>query len=156
QGFFQESGLLGLAFHPDYAENGLFYVDYTAAQPLGQTIIAEYKVSDNPNVADPSSERVLISQMQPDRNHNGGMLTIGPDGNLYIAFGDGGPLTGYDPNGHGQNPGTLLATITRIDPTPSGDAPYTIPPGNLKEELDSAAPEVWSYGLRNPFRFTFD
>ncbi len=155
--FSAESGLLGLAFHPNYAENGLFYVHYTALSPQGETTIAEYSVStSDPNQADPGSARVMLTLTQPDHNHNGGTITFGSDSMLYIGLGDGGPLLGSDPNGHGQNPATLLGSILRIDPVASGGEPYSSPSGNLKDTLASAAPEVWDYGLRNPFRFNFD
>jgi len=158
-----EQGLLGLAFHPDYATNGLFYVHYSAAEGLagsngGDTIVEEYSVSDaDPDVANPASARRVLHVGQPDTNHNGGTISFGPGGYLYIFLGDGGG--GNDPHGtigNGQDVTALLGKVLRIDPT--GDAPddYSVPSGNLKDTLTTAAPEVWDYGLRNPFRANFD
>ena len=150
-GGFTERGLLGLAFDPDYASNGRFYIDYTDID--GNTMVAQYTVSaDAPNVADPDSAVTVLTQAQPYANHNGGHLAFGPDGYLYIAFGDGGG--GGDPEGNGQNPATLLATLVRIDVQEDGS--YTIPEDNPASRDDRFAPEVWAYGLRNPWRFTFD
>ena len=137
-----ERGLLGLAFHPNYSSNGLFYVHYSRNGD-GAGVIAEYSVSADPNVADAGSERVLLTVAQPASNHNGGMIAFGPDGYLYIALGDGGG--GGDQFGHGQRTDTLLATISRIDVTTGAAAPGN-PFGN----------EVFVYGLRNPWRFSFD
>lgn len=144
-----EQGLLGLAFHPDYAENGRFFINYTDRN--GNTVIARYQVSANPNQADPESEAVLLHVEQPYSNHNGGGLVFGPDGFLYIALGDGGSAD--DPLGNGQNLNTYLGTLLRID-VDSGDR-YVIPADNpfLKGE---GLPEIWAYGLRNPWRFSFD
>ncbi len=146
-----EQGLLGLAFHPNYAQNGLFYVNYTAANPSGDTVVAEYQVSADPNVADDLSERRLMVLDQPAGNHNGGMVVFGPDGYLYIGTGDGGG--GGDPYGNGQDFNTLLAAILRID-VDNGD-PYGIPNDNPYVGVDGAD-EVWAWGLRNPWRFSFD
>ncbi len=162
-GYTDEQGLLGLAFHPDYATNGLFYVHYSAADALpdsnaGDTIVEEYSVSDtDPDVADPASARRVLHVGQPDSNHNGGTISFGPDGMLYIFLGDGGG--GNDPHGtigNGQDVTTLLGKVLRIDP--AGDAPddYSVPSGNLNDTMTTAAPEVWDYGLRNPFRANFD
>lgn len=137
-----ERGLLGLAFHPDYQSTGLFYVHYSRASD-GAGVIAEYSVSADPAVADASSERILLTVPQPASNHNGGMLTFGPDGNLYVAFGDGGG--GGDQFGAGQDPATVLGSIARIDPATGGPAAGN-PFGN----------EVFYYGLRNPWRFSID
>jgi len=145
-----EQGLLGLAFHPQHAENGRFFVNYTRED--GATVIAEFAVSDDPNVADPASERVLLTIPQPYPNHNGGQLAFGPDGYLYIGMGDGG--AGGDPEENGQNPSTLLGSMLRID-VDNGE-PYTIPEDNPFVETEGAAPETWAYGLRNPWRFSFD
>lgn len=148
-----ERGLLGFAFHPKYAENGLFYVHYSAGEVsganVGDTVIEEYRVSDDPNRADPTSARIVLTVAQPYANHNGGTITFGPDGLLYIGLGDGG--SGGDPQGHGQDP-DLLGSLLRIDPTESNGEPYSSPSGNYP----GAAAEVFSIGLRNPFRFTFD
>ena len=137
-----EQGLLGLAFHPDFANNGFFYVNYTKRG--GDTVIARFTASGN--VADPNSELRLLEVNQPFPNHNGGALAFGADGYLYIGLGDGG--AGGDPLGNGQKLSTLLGKILRIDVN-SGD-PYSIPADNPFGD------EVWAYGLRNPWRFTFD
>jgi glucose/arabinose dehydrogenase len=144
-----ERGLLGLAFHPQYAQNGYFYVNYTNLQ--GNTIIARFQVSSgDPNRADPSSEKRLIFVQQPYPNHNGGEVAFGPDGYLYLGLGDGGSQG--DPNDHGQSLNTLLGKILRID-VDHGD-PYAIPPDNPFQGKGKA--EIWAYGLRNPWRFSFD
>lgn len=144
-----EQGLLGLAFHPHYADNGYFYVNYTDNN--GDTVIARFSVSGDPNVADAASERVLLQIDQPYVNHNGGHLEFGPDGYLYIGVGDGG--SGGDPQGHGQNPDSLLGSLLRID-VDNGD-PYAIPADN-PFAAGGGAPEIWAWGLRNPWRFSFD
>ncbi|MDH3425725.1 MAG: PQQ-dependent sugar dehydrogenase [Acidimicrobiia bacterium] len=144
-----ERGVLGLAFHPDYSSNGRFFVHYS--DNSGDTVIAEYKVSGDPDVADPASARVVLTANQPASNHNGGMITFGPDGYLYIALGDGGG--GGDPSGNGQNPNTLLGSLLRIDA--DGALPYAIPPTNPFVS-GGGAPEVFAIGLRNPWRFSFD
>ena len=152
-----ETGLLGLAFHPNYAQNGLFYVNYTRTNTSGQlqTVIAEYKVTTgNPNLADISSERILITQDQPFTNHNGGQLAFGPDGFLYIGLGDGG--SGGDPNGNGQNTNVLLGKILRIDVDhTTTNKPYAIPSDNPFVN-SGGLPEIYAYGFRNPWRFSFD
>jgi len=145
-----EQGLLGLAFHPMYAENGLLFVNYTDAN--GNTVIARFHVSaDDPNLADPASEVDLLHISQPYTNHNGGGLAFGPDGYLYIGLGDGG--SGGDPFRNGQNLQTLLGKLLRIG-VDSGEA-YTIPPDNPFVGGAGLA-EIWAYGLRNPWRFSFD
>jgi len=145
-----ERGLLGLAFHPDYVTNGLFYVDYT--NTAGDTVIARYHVSADANVADPSSAQILLTIPQPFANHNGGQLAFGPDGFLYIGMGDGG--SGGDPGNRAQNLGELLGKILRIDV--NGAVPYAIPATNPFRSTPGARPEIWAYGLRNPWRFSFD
>lgn len=149
-----EEGLLGLAFHPDYENNGYFYVNYTAFPPR-RTVIARYQVSAaNPNKADSLSELILLTFDQPFENHNGGQLAFGPDEYLYIATGDGG--SGGDPQNNGQSLQTLLGKILRIDvDNPTGGRNYGIPadnpfvsPGNREE--------IYAYGLRNPWRMSFD
>jgi glucose/arabinose dehydrogenase len=147
-----ERGLLGLAFHPDYASNGRFFVDYTL--PSGDIVVARYNVSaTDPNHADPAS-RVQLLQIphQQFANHNGGQLQFGPDGYLYIGVGDGG--SGGDPFGNGQNTNVLLAKLLRIDV--NGAPTYAIPPTNPFAGRSDARPEIWAYGLRNPWRFSFD
>ena len=144
-----EQGLLGLAFHPQYAANGRFYVHYT--DQAGDTRVVEFLVSSNPDSAS-ATEREILFRDQPYSNHNGGQITFGPDGYLYIGLGDGG--SGGDPHGNGQSLGTLLGKILRIDV--DGGAPYSIPADNPFVGRAGARGEIWSYGLRNPWRFTFD
>lgn len=146
-----EQGLLGLAFHPDYAQNGYFYVNYTNRQ--GHTVVERYSVSQSdPNRADPNSAKRILLIEQPYANHNGGMIAFGPDGFLYIGMGDGGSAN--DPLGAGQNTRTLLGKILRID-VDNGD-PYAIPAGNPYADGREGLAEVWSIGWRNPWRFSFD
>jgi glucose/arabinose dehydrogenase len=142
-----EQGLLGLAFHPDYATNHRFFINYTDRR--GDTQIVAYSSKDG--VADPASARVLMSVDQPYPNHNGGWLGFGPDGYFYVGMGDGG--AGGDPHGNGQNPNTLLGKVLRIDV--DGGDPYAIPPGN-PFATGGGAPEVFLLGLRNPWRNAFD
>jgi glucose/arabinose dehydrogenase len=144
-----ERGLLGLAFHPQYAVNGRFYVNYTDTG--GDSRVAEYRAGTDPNKADRAGGRVILTVDQPASNHNGGMLAFGPDGYLYVALGDGGG--GGDQFGHGQRSGTLLGSLLRID-VDSGNQ-YGIPADNPFVAGGGAA-EVWVYGLRNPWRFSFD
>ena len=149
-----EQGLLGLAFHPEYAENGKLYVNYTTET---STVIAEYTRSKaDRNKADPQSERRLIEFKQPYSNHNGGELAFGPDGYLYIASGDGG--SGGDPHGHGQNLQSWLGKILRIDVNKTeGTKGYSIPLDNPFVGNDQGNfEEIYAYGLRNPWRFSFD
>jgi glucose/arabinose dehydrogenase len=145
-----EQGLLGLAFHPSYPGNGLFYVHYTNRS--GMTVIARYHVSSNPNVADPSSATTLLTQAQPFANHKGGRLAFGPDGFLYIALGDGG--SAGDPMNNGQRLDTILGKLLRIEV--NSGSPYGIPASNPFVGVSRARPEIWAYGLRNPWRFAFD
>jgi len=146
-----EQGLLGLAFHPDYARNGRFYVNLT--DRAGATRVVEYRRSGNPNRANPGSARQLLRIPQFAANHNGGALKFGPDGFLYIATGDGGG--GGDTEGNGQNRGSLLGAILRIDvDRRAGGRRYAVPASNPFR--GSRAPEVHHYGLRNPWRFSFD
>lgn len=148
-----EKGLLGLAFHPSYKQNGRFFVDYTRrVQGQLQTVIAEYHVSaTDPNRADPNGTEVLVVD-QPFDNHNGGQVAFGPDKFLYIAFGDGG--SSGDPFGNGQNLETLLGKLLRIDVDSA--TPYAIPPDNPFVNSPPARGEIWVFGMRNPWRFSFD
>lgn len=145
-----ERGLLSIAFHPDYPNNGRFFVYYTDAS--GAAVISEFAVSDDPNVALANSERQLLRAGQPYENHNGGHLLFGPDGYLYAGFGDGGSQG--DPQNNGQNAESLLGSIIRID-IDNGEL-YAIPADNPFVADDSARNEIWSIGWRNPWRITFD
>lgn len=145
-----ERGLLSIAFHPQYRQNGFFYVNYTNVQ--GHTVIARYSVSaSDPNRADPASARQILFIEQPFANHNGGQLQFGPDGYLYIGMGDGG--SGGDPGNRAQNPATLLGKMLRIDVNGN---PYSVPSSNPFVQDTAHRPEIWSTGLRNPWRFSFD
>ncbi len=139
-----ERGLLGLAFHPDYATNGRFYVDYTDL--AGNTVIAEHVRGTDAESAEPVARRILLTVDQPFSNHNGGMLAFGPDGLLYIGLGDGGGAG--DPQNNAQRLTTKLGKILRIDV----DSYPTSVPGNLA----GGDPDIWDFGLRNPWRFSFD
>jgi len=143
-----EQGLLGLAFHPQYATNRRLFVNYTDAN--GDTVVAEFQTQVD--VADSASERLLLGIGQPRGNHNGGMLAFGPDGYLYVGTGDGGGAG--DPERAGQDRGTLLGKLLRLDV--DGPEPYAIPGDNPFIQAADAAPEIWAYGLRNPWRFSFD
>lgn len=142
-----EQGLLGLTFSPAGTH---LYVDYT--DTAGDTHVVEYRLAGGR--ADTGTRRELLRIDQPYANHNGGQILFGPDGKLYIGLGDGG--AGGDPQGNAQSLGTLLGKILRIDPTPSGGRPYTIPADNPFVGRRGARGEIWAYGLRNPWRFTFD
>jgi glucose/arabinose dehydrogenase len=144
-----EQGLLGIAFHPDYLENGLFFLNYTNLD--GDTIVSRFKVSADPNFATPDSETIFLRVKQPYNNHNGGHILFGPDGYLYIGLGDGG--SAGDPAGHGQDRSTLLGNILRLDI--DRGSPYAIPHDNPYTNGDGL-PEIWAYGLRNPWRYSFD
>lgn len=145
-----EQGLLGMAFHPNYASNGYFYINYT--NTAGTTIIARYSVSNDPNVADPNSASIIMSISQPFGNHNGGHIEFGPDGFLYIGMGDGG--SGGDPGNRAQNLNDLLGKMLRIDV--DNGSPYASPSSNPFVGQANVRPEIWSYGLRNPWKFSFD
>ena len=151
-----ERGLLSMAFAPDYVTSGLFYIYYTRQTPdLGAITIDEYKRSEaNPDLADPTSRREVLQIHHPRSNHNGGQLQFGPDGYLYIGTGDGGG--GGDPDRAGQNLNVLLGKILRIDPRGASFGEYTIPPDNPFYNQPPKKGEIWSYGLRNPWRFSFD
>ena len=148
-----EQGLLGLAFHPDYEANGLFYVNYTANGPL-RTVVSEFQRSAaNPLQGDPGSERVLMEVDQPFGNHNAGKIAFGPDGLLYVTMGDGG--SGGDPENNGQDETTLLGSLLRIDVDDTTSGAYGIPADNPFAD-GGGAPEIYAYGLRNPWKFSFD
>jgi len=139
-----EQGLLGLAFHPQYVQNGYFFVNYTDNN--GDDVIARFNVSSDPNLADPTSETILISVSDPFPNHNGGVLTFGPDGYLYAGLGDGGSQG--DPFGNAQKTDNLLGKVLRLDVDSA--EPYAVPADN------PFGNEIWAYGLRNPWRISFD
>jgi hypothetical protein len=151
-----EQGLLGLAFHPNFDQNGFFFINYTH-DPAGSgpdvTRVSRFTVSgDEPNLADAASEMILLEFDQDFANHNGGDIHFGPDGYLYIATGDGG--SARDPNARAQDLGSLLGKLLRIDV--DGGEPYAVPPDNPFAEAATVHPEIWAYGLRNPWRFSFD
>ncbi len=146
-----ERGLLGLAFHPQYAENGRFFINYTDVQ--GNTAVASYLVSkSDANQADFASGTIILSVEQPFPNHNAGQLAFGPDGYIYIGLGDGG--SAGDPKGNGQNPAALLGKMLRLDV--DHGASYSIPVDNPFVHNSAFAPEIWAMGLRNPWRYSFD
>lgn len=146
-----EQGLLSIAFHPAYLENGRFFINYTNLD--GHTVVAAYRVrADDPNSADMASEQILMTIGQPFAVHNGGLMIFGPDGYLYIGIGDGG--TSGDFFSNAQNNGNLLGTILRVDVDYSD--PYAVPADNPFINDDAVRSEIWSYGLRNPWRFSFD
>jgi glucose/arabinose dehydrogenase len=145
-----EQGLLGLAFHPDYANNGYFYVNYTDAQD-STTVSRFTRSGQNPDQADANTELVILKIKQPYTNHNGGDIKFGPQGYLYIATGDGG--AGGDPENHSQNPRSLLGKLLRID---VNQATYAIPSDNPFVATPDTLDEIWALGLRNPWRFSFD
>ncbi len=151
-----ELGLLGLAFHPEYQSNGYFFVHYTANNPR-RNVISRFSVSETDmDSADAESEQIMITQNQPLTNHNGGQIAFGPDGYLYISIGDGGGAG--DPGENGQNPTNLLGTIVRIDiDSTQGDMNYAIPSDNpFVGNMEGWREEIFAYGLRNPWRFSFD
>jgi len=151
-----ERGLLGLAFHPDYEEDGELFVNYTRSSPSAQTVVARYTVSVDPDVADAGSEEILLTIGQPFANHNGGGLAFGPDGYLYVSTGDGGGAG--DPQENAQDLGTLLGGLLRldVDSAPDPGLAYAIPDDNPFVGVAGAREELWAYGLRNPWRFSFD
>jgi glucose/arabinose dehydrogenase len=148
-----EQGLLSIAFSPDYTQSGLAYVDYT--DTAGDTRVVEYRrSSEDPLVADPDSAREVMGVDQPFANHNGGLVLFGPDRLLYVGLGDGG--SAGDPDRNGQDLTTLLGKLLRIDPRASEGRPYGVPASNPFTDDPDARPEIYSYGLRNPWRFSFD
>lgn len=151
-----EMGFLGLAFHPQFESNGFLFVNYTADNPR-RTVISRFTANPSSPTAriDKGTERIILEIDQPFGNHNGGGIAFGPDGYLYIGMGDGG--AGGDPQGHGQNLGTLLGAMLRIDiDRTSGSMNYAIPGDNPFIDRSDARDEIWAYGLRNPWRFSFD
>ncbi|MEJ7693586.1 PQQ-dependent sugar dehydrogenase [Daejeonella sp.] len=152
-----ERGLLGMAFHPEFKKNGYFYLNYTRNTSGLETVISRFTASKNdPNMADPASEVILLTFKQPYNNHNGGKVAFGNDGFLYIGVGDGG--SGGDPQKNGQNRTTLLGKILRIDVNKtSGGLKYSIPADNpYKGNTQGFKEEIFAYGIRNPWRFSFD
>jgi len=144
-----EQGLLGLAFHPDFGQTGAFFVNYTDVN--GDTVVSRFSANPQVDVADPASEQVILTVDQPAINHNGGNLAFGPDGYLYIGLGDGGGAD--DRYENGQNTHTLLGKMLRID---INGSPYSIPADNPFVNNSDYRPEIWAYGLRNPWRYSFD
>lgn len=156
---YSEKGLLGIAFHPNYKNNGRFFIYYSAPESNSvydhKSIVAEYKVSEHADVADATSHTVIMEIKQPESNHNGGQLAFGPDGYLYIGLGDGGGAGDqHGAMGNGQNLTTHLGKILRIDV--DAQKPYAIPKDNPFVAIKVVKPEIWAYGLRNPWRFSFD
>ncbi len=151
-----EQGLLSMAFAPDYARSRRFYVDYTDRE--GTTRVVEYRRSArSADRADPGTARQVLAQLQPEPNHNGGLVLFGPDRRLYIGLGDGGGGGDqHGPRGNGQRLSTWLGKILRIDPRATRGRPYGVPADNPFVRRRGARPEIWSYGLRNPWRFSFD
>ena len=147
-----EQGLLSITFDPDYEKNNEFYVNYTSRAGGGDTTIARYRVSADPNAADSSSGQVLLTIDQPAGNHNGGQLQFGPDDYLYIGMGDGGRAD--DPWDNAENMGVLLGKMLRI--AVQGQETYAVPHDNPFIEQNDVRAEIWAYGLRNPWRFSFD
>lgn len=145
-----EQGLLGLAFHPQFASNGVAVVSYT--DDAGDTVLSRMRLTSDRTRLDPGTEEILLTVDQPFSNHNGGHVLYGPDGYVYFGLGDGGSAD--DPAGHGQNKATLLGSMLRIDVGPTG--PYGVPPDNPFVGEQGTPPETWSYGWRNPWRFHFD
>jgi len=149
-----EEGLLSIAFHPRFAENATAFIYYSAAGPR-RSVLARVRLPARGTVTDVAGMTTVLEVLQPYRNHNGGLLLFGPDGHLYVGLGDGG--SAGDPMGHGQNRGTLLGSILRIDvDRTEGGRPYAVPPDNPFVDDREARPEIWAYGLRNPWRFSFD
>lgn len=148
-GGYSEQGLLGMAFHPDFAENRLFFVNYTDTR--GNTVVARYTAPEDGSTLSADSGNKIFTQEQPFENHNGGHMAFGPDGYLYIALGDGG--SAFDPQRNGQNLETLLGKILRIDV--NTEEGYVVPEDNPFVD-GGALPEIWAYGVRNPWRFSFD
>ena len=150
----EEEGLLGLAFDPDFYSNGFFYVYYSADGPR-RSVVSRFTAHPDEDTADAGSERLILEVEQPYSNHNGGQIAFGPDGYLYVGLGDGGSRG--DPRSNGQDTGTLLGTILRLDVSVlDSTGSYAIPPDNPFVGVEGARAEIWAYGLRNPWRFSFD
>ena len=147
-----ECGLLGVAFHPQFVDNGYVYVNYTAKAPNLKTFVSEFKADPQSGRVDPASERVVLTVDQPYNNHNGGQIQFGPDGMLYVGTGDGG--SAHDPQNNGQRTDTLLGKMLRIDVSPRQG--YAVPKDNPFVGAAGYRPEIWATGLRNPWRFSFD
>ncbi len=149
-----EEGLLSICFHPNYAQNGLVYLYYSATSPR-RSVLSQFRVNDDRNSINIDSEKKILEVEQPYSNHNGGTILFGPDAMLYLSLGDGGAAD--DPYGHGQNVGTLLASIIRIDVSEvTKESPYKIPADNPFVDTKGARKEIWAYGLRNVWRMSFD
>jgi glucose/arabinose dehydrogenase len=146
-----ERGLLSIIFPPGFKEKRYCYINYT--DNAGDTMVARFHLSQDPDIADPKSEETILTVKQPNANHNGGQLAFGPDGYLYIGMGDGG--SAGDPHNHAQNPSSLLGKMLRID-VESGKKPYAVPADNPFVNNKAFRPEIWATGLRNPWRFSFD
>jgi glucose/arabinose dehydrogenase len=152
-----ETGLLGLAFAPDYAASGLFYVFFNRHEANGNLYLEEFhRSTTNPDTADPYSGRVVLRIVKPWENHNAGMLQFGPDGYLYVSVGDGDSGVLNPPGAFAQTLDDLLGNILRIDPAGTDGDPYTVPGSNPFVGVEGARPEIWAYGLRNPWRFWID
>src|ERR1700750_660202 len=151
-----EQGLLSIAFPPDYQRSGRFYVYYTDRSDADNRIV-EYRRSSNPDRADASSARVVLRMPNLEANHNGGLMLFGPDGLMYVGTGDGGGANDqHGTRGNAQNLGSLLGKILRIDPRAKGAQPFSVPADNPFVKRSGARPEIYAYGLRNPWRFSFD
>ena len=150
-----EEGLLSVAFHPEFPKKRELYAYYTASKPR-RSILSRFTVSEDGRTVDPASEEILLTQSQPYSNHNGGTVLFGPDGMLYLSYGDGGAAD--DPHGYGQDMSTLLGKVIRIDVSKRGEAgsPYAVPADNPFVGREGARPEIWALGLRNVWRMSFD
>lgn len=148
-----ELGLLGITLHPNFETNGFLFANYNPAEGERRTRISRFTLTINQQSVSLSNEKIIIEVEQPYRNHNAGQIAFGPDGYLYIGMGDGG--SGGDPKGHGQNLQTLLGTMLRVDINTDDNTPYSIPAGNPFVNHSKARDEIWAYGIRNPWRFTF-
>jgi len=148
-----EMGLLGLAFDPNYAKNKFLFINYFPKEGERRTRVSRFTLNTDNEKYNLSNEKIILEVNQPYQNHNGGQIAFGPDGYLYIGMGDGG--SGGDPKGHGQNTQTLLGAMLRLDVNTANDVPYAIPQDNPFVNNANYKPEIWAYGLRNPWRFSF-